>query len=61
MGSTPFRFRELFCEDDGWCPYRADIEVVVVDAGPIPPVTGTAPPAAPTPAQAVPGSPALTG
>src|SRR5262249_55350803 len=54
-----FRFREFFCEDDGWCPYRADITVHVVDAGPIPPVTGTQPPAAP--AQAVPGTPQLTG
>ncbi|HWJ98128.1 MAG TPA: hypothetical protein VNQ33_08210 [Acidimicrobiales bacterium] len=54
-----FRFSEFFCEDDGWCPYRADIEVIVVESGAIPPVTGTRPPAAP--ARAVPGTPQLTG
>jgi hypothetical protein len=54
-----FRFSEFFCESDGWCPYRADIEVIVVDAGPIPPTQLPAPPAAP--AEAVPGAPTLTG
>lgn len=54
-----FRFREYFCEDDGWCPYRADIEVVVVESGPIPPVFAS--PRTPSPAQAVPGTPSLTG
>lgn len=50
-----FRFQVYFCEDDSWCPYRADLTVHVV------PVTGgTVPPAAP-PAAPVTSAPRYTG
>ena len=41
-----FRFREYFCDPDGWCTYRANLTVHVVPAG-TPPAPPTPPPAAP--------------
>lgn len=50
-----FRFRMDFCDDDGWCPYRANLTVHVVPA-----TGGTVPPAAP-PAAPVASAPSYTG
>lgn len=56
-----FSFSEYFCQPDGWCPYRASITITVVEAGEDPDdsVDDPAPPAAA--AQAVAGTPELTG
>ena len=55
-------FRMYFCQDDGWCPYRADLRVIVVPAGEQPDdPADPAPPTAAAPAQAVAASPMLTG
>lgn len=52
-----YDLREYFCEDDGWCPYRADIRVIVVPDGEDPPTTPPTPPAA----APVTGAPDFTG
>lgn len=49
-----FRFREYFCDFDGWCRYRANFTVHVVPAGTVAPAP--APPAAPVAA-----APSFTG
>lgn len=49
-----FRFREYFCDSDGWCPYRANFTVHVVPTGTVTPAP--APPAAPVAA-----APSFTG
>lgn len=54
-------FRMYFCQDDGWCPYRADLRVIVVPAGEDPPSGGEPAPEPATPATAVAGTPVLTG
>ena len=52
-----FRFREYFCDPDGWCTYRANLTVRVVPAG-----TPPAPPTpAPAPAAPVTSAPTYTG
>lgn len=57
-----YAFREYFCDDEGWCPYRADLRVIVVPAGEQPQGGGTPTPAPqPVPARAVAAVPALTG
>lgn len=58
-----FFFREHFCDDTGWCPYRADIHVIVMAHDPTTSTTAPAP-TPPVPAAAatpVTGTPQLTG
>lgn len=56
-----YLIQEYFCDDDGWCPNRADVRVVVVPAGEVPPPDPPTPAPAPRAASPVTGTPTLTG
>lgn len=56
-----YELHEFFCDEEGWCPYRADIGVIVVPATDVPTTTTTTTVPRAIPANAVAGTADYTG